>query len=160
MIRFDEICYLHTERFCRNESMIRITIKWIALTAAIMVTSYLIDGISVDGLPSAFLAAAVLSILNVFLRPIALILTLPVNILSLGLFTFVINAFMLIITSKLISGFNVDGFWSAIFGSLLISIVSWVINMIAADKVPVKNVKNNVNTEYIDLENKGNDKWE
>ncbi|MDP3284497.1 MAG: phage holin family protein, partial [Desulfobacterales bacterium] len=101
--------------------MIRITIKWLALTAAIIVTSYLIDGISVDGISSAFLAAAVLGILNVFLRPIALILTLPVNILSLGLFTFVINAFMLIITSEIIPGFNVNGFWAAIIGSLLIS---------------------------------------
>jgi putative membrane protein len=140
--------------------MIRITIKWLALTAAIMVTSYLIDGISVDGITSAFLAAAVLGILNVFLRPIALILTLPVNILSLGLFTFVINAFMLIITSRLIPGFNVNGFWAAIIGSLLISIVSWTINIFAAEKVSLKNVKSNINPEYIDLENKGNDKWE
>ena len=140
--------------------MIRITIKWLALTAAIMVTSYLIDGISVDGISSAFLAAAVLGILNVFLRPIALILTLPVNILSLGLFTFVINAFMLIITSRLIPGFNVNGFWAAILGSLLISIVSWAINIFAAEKVSSKKVKSNINPEYIDLENKGNDKWE
>jgi putative membrane protein len=140
--------------------MIRITIKWLALTAAIMVTSYFIDGISVDGISSAFLAAAVLGILNVFLRPIALILTLPVNILSLGLFTFVINAFMLIITSRLIPGFNVNGFWAAIIGSLLISIVSWTINIFAAEKVSSKNVKSNINPEYIDLENKGNDKWE
>jgi len=140
--------------------MIRITIKWLALTAAIMVTSYLIDGISVDGISSAFLAAAVLGILNVFLRPIALILTLPVNIISLGLFTFVINAFMLIITSRLIPGFNVNGFWAAVIGSLLISIVSWAINIFAAEKVSLKNVKSNINPEYIDLENKGNDKWE
>ena len=140
--------------------MIRISIKWLALTAAIMVPSYLIDGISVDGISSAFLAAAVLGILNVLLRPIALILTLPVNILSLGLFTFVINAFMLIITSRLIPGFNVNGFWAAVLGSLLISIVSWAINIFAAEKEPLKNVKSNVNPEYIDLENKGNDKWE
>ncbi len=140
--------------------MIRITIKWLTLTAAIMLTSYLIEGISVDGILSAFLAAAVLGILNVFLRPIALILTLPVNIISLGLFTFVINAFMLIITSKLIPGFNVNGFWAAVFGSLLISIVSWLISIFAAEKVSIKNVKSNVNPEYIDLENKGDDKWE
>ncbi|MBU2621213.1 MAG: phage holin family protein [Proteobacteria bacterium] len=140
--------------------MIRITIKWLTLTAAIMVTSYLVDGISVDGILSAFLAAAVLGILNVFLRPIALILTLPVNIISLGLFTFVINAFMLIITSKLIPGFNVNGFWAAVFGSLLISIVSWLISIFAAEKVSIKNAKSNVNPEYIDLENKGEDKWE
>ena len=140
--------------------MIRITIKWLALTAAIMITSYLLDGISVDGISSAFLAAAVLGILNVFLRPIALILTLPVNILSIGLFTFVINAFMLIITSKIIPGFNVNGFWTAVIGSLLISIVSWAINIFAAEKGSVNTVKGNSDPEYIDLENKGNDKWE
>ncbi len=140
--------------------MIRITIKWFALTVSIIVTSYLIDGISVDGISSALLAAAVLGILNVFLRPIALILTLPVNILSLGFFTFVINAFMLIITSRLIPGFNVNGFWAAITGSLLISIVGWAINIFAAEKVSLKNMKSNTNPEYIDLENKGNDKWE
>jgi len=140
--------------------MIRITIKWFALTVSIIVTSYLIDGISVDGISSALLAAAVLGILNVFLRPIALILTLPVNILSLGFFTFVINAFMLIITSRLIPGFNVNGFWAAITGSLLISIVGWAINIFAAEKVSLKNMKSNINPEYIDLENKGNDKWE
>jgi len=140
--------------------MIRIIIKWLTLTAAIMLTSYLIDGISVDGIPSAFLAAAVLGILNVFLRPIALILTLPVNIISIGLFTFVINAFMLIITSELIPGFNVKGFWTAIIGSFLISIVSWVINMFASEKLPVKTAKSNDNPDFIDLKNKGNDKWE
>jgi len=143
-----------------EKSMIRITIKWFALTVSIIVTSYLIDGISVDGISSALLAAAVLGILNVFLRPIALILTLPVNILSLGFFTFVINAFMLIITSRLIPGFNVNGFWAAITGSLLISIVGWAINIFAAEKVSLKNMKSNINPEYIDLENKGNDKWE
>jgi len=140
--------------------MIRITIKWLALTASIIVTAYFIDGIRVDGLSSAFLAAAVLGILNVFLRPIALILTLPVNILSLGLFTFIINAFMLIITSRLIPGFNVNGFWTAILGSLLISIISWAINTFASEKVSVKTVKSNINPDYIDLENKGDDKWE
>jgi len=143
-----------------EKSMIRITIKWFALTVSIIVTSYLIDGISVDGISSALLAAAVLGILNVFLRPIALILTLPVNILSLGFFTFVINAFMLIITSRLIPGFNVNGFWAAITGSLLISIVGWIINILAAEKISLKNMKSNINPEYIDLENKGNDKWE
>lgn len=140
--------------------MISIIIKWLALTAAIIVTSYLIDGINVAGISSAFLAAAVLGILNVFLRPIALLLTLPVNVLSLGLFTFVINAFMLILTSRLIPGFNINGFRAAILGSLLISIVSWAISIFTVNKVCVKTSKKDINTEYIDLENKGNDKWE
>ena len=68
-----------------------IFLRWLILTFAIITTSYLIDGIQVSGFASAFFAAAILGILNAFFRPILLILTLPVNILSLGFFTFVIN---------------------------------------------------------------------
>lgn len=144
--------------------MIKILIKWIVLTAAIIITSYLFSGIGVDSLSTAFIAAAVLGALNVLLRPLALILTLPVNIVSLGLFTFVINAFMLIITSKLIHGFYVRGFFAAIIGSLFISFVSWILNLFAEDKISVttkkKYVKNNSGSEYIDLKDKGDGKWE
>ena len=88
-----------------------IFLRWLILTFAIIVTSYLIDGIQVSGFLSAFFAAAILGILNAFFRPILFILTLPVNILSLGLFTFVINALMLMMVSGVISGFKVYGFW-------------------------------------------------
>ncbi|MBU0544040.1 MAG: phage holin family protein [Proteobacteria bacterium] len=135
----------------------KILFKWLALTASIMITSYLIDGIQVANISSAFLAAAVLGILNIFLRPVAIILTLPVNIMSLGLFTFAINALMLIITSKTISGFEVKGFWAAVIGSFIISIISWMINSIAGKKVQIKAEKD---PEFIDLKNKGNGKWE
>ncbi len=67
-------------------------IRWLILTIAIFITAYLIDGIHVAGFFSAFFAAAILGLLNAFFRPILLILTLPINILSLGLFTFIINA--------------------------------------------------------------------
>ena len=105
-----------------------IVLRWAILTIAIVVTSYLLDGIHVTGFFSAFLAAAMLGILNAFFRPVLLILTLPINVLSLGLFTFVINALMLKMASGVISGFVVAGFWSAIFGSLLISLVSFILN--------------------------------
>ncbi|MBU1181215.1 MAG: phage holin family protein [Proteobacteria bacterium] len=134
-----------------------ILFKWLILTSSIMITSYLIDGIRVADISSAFLAAAVLGILNVFLRPIAIILTLPVNILSLGLFTFAINALLLIITSQTISGFEVNGFWAAVIGSFVISIISWVINTLVRKKVTIKSEKD---PEFIDLKNKGDDKWE
>jgi len=137
--------------------MINILFKWLILTSSIMITSYLIDGIQVADISSAFLAAAVLGILNLFLRPIAIILTLPVNILSLGLFTFAINALMLIITSATISGFEVKGFWAAVIGSFVISIISWVINTLTRKKVKIKIEKD---PEFIDLKNKGDDKWE
>lgn len=111
-----------------------IVIRWLILTAAIMFASYVMDGIQVKGFFSALFAAAVLGILNAFFRPILIVLTLPINILSLGLFTFIINAVLLKMASGVISGFEVYGFWSAVFGSLLISIVSWILNSFINEK--------------------------
>ncbi len=98
------------------------------LTVSIIITSYLVEGIYVASFFSAFIAAAVLGILNALFRPILIIITLPINILTLGLFTFVINALLLKMVSGLVAGFYVSGFWSAVFGSLIISLVSWLLN--------------------------------
>ncbi|MCD4688820.1 MAG: phage holin family protein [Desulfuromonadaceae bacterium] len=102
-------------------------VRWLMLTVAIMAATYLLPGIEVNGVFSAFFAAAILGILNALLRPLLLLLTLPLNILSLGLFTFVINALMLMMASGVISGFHIAGFWSAIFGSLIIGVISWLL---------------------------------
>ena len=126
-------------------------IRWLTLTAAILLSAYLMDGIRVSGFFSAFFAAACLGILNAFFRPIALILTLPINILSLGLFTFVVNAFMLKIASAVIPGFEVHGFWTSIFGALIIGGVSWLLNAFISEQGRV---------EYIDLKYRGNGRWE
>ncbi|MGA7145764.1 MAG: phage holin family protein [Desulfobacterales bacterium] len=128
-----------------------IFLRWLILTFSIIATSYLIDGIQVSGFVSAFFAAAILGILNAFFRPILFILTLPVNILSLGLFTFVINALMLMMVSGVIPGFEVSGFWSAVFGSLLISLVSWLLTSFINERGTV---------QYIDLKNVGGSRWE
>jgi putative membrane protein len=127
-----------------------ILIRWLVLTAAIIVASYLLEGIQVKGFLSAFFAAAILGILNAFFRPILIILTLPINILTLGLFTFIINALLLKMASGVISGFDVRGFWAAVFGSVIISVVSWALNSFISPKGRV---------EYIDLKKKG-DRWE
>jgi putative membrane protein len=125
---------------------------------AIIVAAYLLDGIRVTGFFSAFFAAAILGILNAFFRPILLILTLPINILSLGLFTFVINALMLMMASGVISGFVVSGFGSALLGSLLISIVSWGLNAFIADRGKIAREKDD---SYIELEyREDQDRWE
>ena len=105
-----------------------ILMRWLILTVAIIVTSYLLDGIRIEGFFSAIFSAALLGILNAFFRPILLVLTLPINIISLGLFTFVINAILLLMASGVIPGFTVSGFWTALFGSLLISLVSFILN--------------------------------
>ena len=128
-----------------------ILVRWLILTAAIMVCSYLLEGIHVSGFLSAFFAAAMLGVLNAFFRPILIILTLPINILTLGLFTFVINALMLKMASGVISGFDVRGFWTAVLGSLVISIVSWLLSSFISEQGKV---------EYIDLKYKGGGRWE
>ena len=128
-------------------------IRWLILTIAIIVASYLLEGIHISGFFSAFFAAAILGILNALFRPILIILTLPINILTLGLFTFIINALMLKMASGVIPGFEVHGFWTAVFGSLIISLISWLLNSFISDRGRIERV------DYIDLKKKG-DKWE
>ena len=105
-----------------------ILVRWLVLTAAIMLTAYLLDDIHVSGFFSAFFAAAILGVLNIFFRPVLFLLTLPINVVTFGLFTFVINATLLMMASGVITGFEVAGFWSALLGSLLISVISWILN--------------------------------
>jgi len=133
--------------------MMGFLIRWLILTVAIIVASYLLEGIHISGFFSAFFAAAALGILNALFRPILIILTLPINILTLGLFTFIINALMLKMASGVIPGFEVYGFWTAVFGSLIISVVSWLLNSFISDRGRVERV------DYIDLKRKG-DRWE
>lgn len=109
-------------------------IRWLVLTLAILAAAYLVEGITVSGFFSAFFAAAILGILNALLRPFLLLVTLPLNILTLGLFTFVINALMLLMASVVIGGFHVAGFWWAVFGSLIISAVSWLLSTLINDQ--------------------------
>lgn len=109
-------------------------VRWLVLTTAILVTAYLIRGIHVSGFFSAFFTAAVLGILNAFLRPILIILTLPINVLTLGLFTFIINAFLLKMVSGVVSGFTVESFAYAILGSLVISIFNWALSSFINDQ--------------------------
>ena len=126
-------------------------VRWLILTAAIVVASYLIRGIEVNGFFSAFFAAAILGVLNVFFRPVLLILTLPINILMLGFFTFIINAVLLKMASSVISGFVVHGFWSAVFGGLIISVVTWLLNSFINEQGGVG---------YTDLRRKKDGRWE
>jgi len=128
-----------------------ILLRWVILMCAILITAYMMDGIRVSGFFSAFFAAAILSILNAFLRPILFILTLPINVLSFGLFTFVINALMLFMASGFIPGFEVRGFWTAVFGSLLIGLFSWLLNSFITRQGKI---------EYIDLKHRGGNRWE
>lgn len=131
--------------------MIGLLIHWFTVACSIAIAAWLLDGIHVSGFGAAFFAAAMLGILNAFFRPIALILTLPINILSLGLFTFVINAAMLKMASAMIPGFDVRGFWTAVFGSLIVSTVSFGINLLISKKGEINTVV---------LHRRGNNRWE
>ncbi len=111
-----------------------ILIRWLLLTVSIILTSYLVDGIYVESFFSALFAALVLGILNALFRPVLIVITLPINILTLGLFTFVINALLLKMVSGVVPGFYVYGFWSAVFGSLIISLVSWLLSSFVSDR--------------------------
>jgi len=94
---------------------------------AILIVSYLFPKmIRVDGLLTALVAAFLLGIVNTILRPILVFLTFPITLVTLGLFLLVINGLMLWLVSALVRGFHVSGFWGAVFGAILISLVSWV----------------------------------
>jgi putative membrane protein len=126
-------------------------IRWLFLTVAILVAAHLLQGIEVKSFWSAFCAAAILGVLNAVFRPILIILTLPINVLTLGLFTFVINAVLIMMVSGVVGGFEVHGFWSALLGSLVISIVSWLLNSFINEQGRVG---------YIDMKKGKDGKWE
>lgn len=128
-------------------------LRWFILSFAIMIAAYLFPGIHVSGFGSALFAALVLGILNAFFRPILLILTLPINVLSLGLFTFVINAFLLMMTSGVIGGLVVEGFGSALLGSLVISLVSLLLSSFISDRGRVESID-------IEMRRHRGDHWE
>jgi putative membrane protein len=108
--------------------MRRILLKWLINALALLVTTYVVKGIEVTGASALFLAAALLGILNALIRPILIILTLPINIITLGLFTLVINGTMLWLVAVIIKGFVIQGFWPAVIGALIISLISWLFN--------------------------------
>ena len=100
-------------------------VKLILRTVAIGVAAYLVPGVEIKDWFSAVVAVVVLGILNSVLRPILLFLTIPINILTLGLFTLVINTIMILITASLVGGFRVQNFFTALVFSIVLSVVNW-----------------------------------
>jgi putative membrane protein len=101
-----------------------ILLRIIIVAVALMASAYVIPGIQVSNVYVALGAALILGIMNAFVRPVLVILTLPLTIVTFGLFVFVINALMFWLTASLLSGFVVSGFFAALIGSLFVSIVS------------------------------------
>ena len=104
---------------------LRVSINLLALVVA----GSVINGIRIENLGTGIIAAAILGIVNAVIRPVVLIMTLPINLLTLGLFTLVVNAAMLMLVSALVRGFVIESFGSAFFGALVISLVSWGANV-------------------------------
>lgn len=107
----------------------KIIVRWLLLAAALLLVAYLYPGVSVKSFGSAMIAAFVLGLLNTLLRPILVLLTLPVTLLTLGLFLFVINALMFYFAASMLDGFSVTGFGAALIGSLLYSLCHMVIDV-------------------------------
>jgi len=107
-----------------------ILVNWIVTTIAIIVAAYLLSGVTVRNVGAALIAAVVLGLINAILRPILVILTLPLTIVTLGLFLFVLNALLVLLASAIVPGFEVRNFWWALLFSLLFSIISAVIHWI------------------------------
>ncbi|MET3379031.1 MULTISPECIES: phage holin family protein [Variovorax] len=105
----------------------RIIIKWLLSAVALLAVAYLYSGVQVNSFGSALIAAAVIGLLNMVVRPVLVVLTLPVTIVTLGLFLFIINALLFWAASGLLSGFHVSGFLAALIGSLLYSLLGLLI---------------------------------
>ena len=106
--------------------------RWLINAVALYLTTLVVRGVKVPDFGGALLAALVLGIVNAVIRPVALILTLPLNILTLGLFTFVVNAGMLYLVSK-VTALRLESFWAALLGAIVLSLVSAVLTRLVAD---------------------------
>lgn len=108
--------------------------RWVLNAGGLLLVSYLFEGIHVAGVGWAFIAALFLGVMNALIRPVVLVLTLPINILTLGLFTLVVNGLMLWLTGSLLKGFVVEGFWPAVGGALVMSLISLAVNSLIGDQ--------------------------
>ena len=115
--------------------------KWLVNSLALFAADYLVSGITIYDFWSGLAAAALLGIVNAIIRPVIILLTLPINIMTLGLFTLVINAFMLRLVAWLVGGITITGFWAAFWGALVISLVSWFLSLMFDSRLKVSVIR-------------------
>ena len=106
----------------------RLLLVWLVNTASLIAVAYLMPSISVASFTTALIAALILGLVNTIIRPVLVVLTLPATILTLGLFIFVINGLLFWMVGSWIEGFRVEGFWAAVLGAIVYSIVSWALS--------------------------------
>jgi putative membrane protein len=111
-----------------RESAVRLLIVWLINAVALLAVPWLITSIHIDSFVAALFAALLLGLVNTVLRPLLVLLTLPVTILTLGLFIFVINGLLFMLVAAFVPGFHVAGLWSAMLGAVLYSVVSWLLS--------------------------------
>ena len=110
--------------------LMKLMADWIIRAFVLLVTTYVVPGFKIDSFTTALVVALVLAVLNVLVKPILVLFTLPATILTLGLFLFVINAILIIIVSGFVKGFHVNSFTTAIFASVVITVVSTLVNLL------------------------------
>jgi putative membrane protein len=110
------------------EDMILLITRILISALALLIVAYFLPGFTIDGLYTAIIGALILGLLNVLVRPVLIILTLPITLLTLGLFIFVINALLFLFVASFVEGFTVSGFWTAVIASIGVSIISAVGN--------------------------------
>jgi putative membrane protein len=110
--------------------MLSILIIWLANAITLLIVSQLVPGFHIASFGTALILAIILGLLNAIIRPIILLLTLPFNILTLGLFTFIVNALMLTLASAIVKGFSIDSFGTAVFAAILLWLISFISNVI------------------------------
>ena len=108
----------------------RLVLTWLINAIALLAVPYLMHSVDVTSVGAALVAALVLGLVNTLIRPVLLLLTLPVTLVSLGLFIFIVNGFMFWLVAQWVDGFHVDSFLSAIGGALLYSVISWALSTI------------------------------
>ncbi len=113
----------------------KLLLVWLINAVALLALPYLLSSIKVDSFAAALVAALVLGLINTFIRPLLVLLTLPATLLTLGLFIFVINGLLFWFVGSFIEGFHVAGFWPAFFGAILYSIISWALSALLLRKV-------------------------
>ena len=108
--------------------IVRFLLAWLVNTLALIAVAYLMPSITVSSFGAALIAALVLGLVNAIVRPVLVLLTLPVTILTLGLFIFVLNGLLFWMVASWLEGFDVAGFWSGVLGAILFSLVSWLLS--------------------------------
>ena len=112
------------------ENMSKLIIRFLAVVLGLFVAAKFVNGVSVDSIYAASIVAVFLGLMNLTVRPVLVLFTLPITILTLGLFIFILNGLLFFFVGTIVKGFEVAGFWPAVLGSIVVSLISWLVQKI------------------------------